>query len=398
MQYANSQSPDGPAMTWAFFSVIANEISPSGCSAYTYSQYSYKPYARAPFYQLSEQLIDNSTLNGGTHPAYPFLTGHGGANQVGIYGYLGFRIVPDDVLHINPNLPPQIPYFKYRTFYWRGWPFSAHSNLTHTTISRAKHVDSLENADGRFANKSITISVGDEHNATTYQLPLTGSVTVPNRNIGCINTIKGNLVQCRPATSPNTYQPGQFPIAAVDGATSTKWQPSFADNTSVLTVTLAQADVGAMVSGFQFNWAKSPPVNATVIFHNHTLSDADTVVTSSSKNSSYSIVSQLTNVKLSNPYNAASTNLDEIAMPTGNTTNVTLSEPVPAAKYATLVIVGNQALDPVDVDAKNGTGATVAEWAIIGKEREKADAESGSNKQKRRLGARAAAQLASGKF
>jgi hypothetical protein len=34
--------------------------------------------------------VDNTTINGGTHPAYPFLTGHGGSNQVAIYGYLGF--------------------------------------------------------------------------------------------------------------------------------------------------------------------------------------------------------------------------------------------------------------------------------------------------------------------
>ena len=53
-------------------------------------------------------------------------------------------------------------------------------------------------------------------------------------------------------------------------------------------------------------------------------------------------------------------------MPVGNTTNVTLSSPVAASKYASLLIVGNQALEPVDVEAKNGTGATVAEWAILG--------------------------------
>ncbi|KAM0081581.1 alpha,alpha-trehalase ath1 [Fusarium odoratissimum] len=89
--YANKQSPDGPAMTWAIYSIVADELSPSGCSAYTYAQYSYKPYTRPPFYQLSEQLVDNATVNGGTHPAYPFLTGHGGANQVTIFGYLGLR-------------------------------------------------------------------------------------------------------------------------------------------------------------------------------------------------------------------------------------------------------------------------------------------------------------------
>lgn len=119
-----------------------------------------------------------------------------------------------------------------------------------------------------------------------------------------------------------------------------------------------------MVSGFYFDWAQAPPVNATVVFHNKTLGSAD--ITMGSQDSDYQIVSSLNNVNLSDPYNANTTNLDAIAMPVGNTTNVTLSSPVPASKYASLLIVGNQALDPIDVEAKNGTGATVAEWAILG--------------------------------
>ncbi|KAK8925577.1 Acid trehalase [Metarhizium anisopliae] len=303
--YANKQSPDGPAMTWAFFSIIANDISPSGCSAYTYSQYSYKPYARAPFYQLSEQLIDNATINGGTHPAYPFLTGHGGANQVNVFGYLGLRLLPDDTLHINPNLPPQLSHLRYRTFYWRGWPFAASSNATHTTVRRARHVRPLPSADPRFANATITIDAGADGNATAYRLPVDGAAVVPNRNIGRINTTPGNLLQCRSADSPGAHRPGQFPIGAVDGATSTKWQPQYAANLSAVTVMLAPGDVGAMA--------------------------------------------------------------------------------VPAARYATLLIVGNQGLGQRDVDAKNGTGATVAEWAIISDERRKMDGEAAPAKMRRSL-------------
>ncbi|KHN93954.1 acid trehalase [Metarhizium album ARSEF 1941] len=361
-------SPDGPAMTWAFFSIIANDISPSGCSAYTYSQYSYKPYARAPFYQLSEQLIDNATTNGGTHPAFPFLTGHGGANQVGIFGYLGLRLLPDDALHINPNLPPQISHLTYRTFYWRGWPLSASSNATHTTVRRARHVRPLASADPRFANKTIAVHVGAEGSASTHDLPPDGTAVVPNRNIGRVNTTPGNLLQCKSAASPDRYRPGQFPIAANDGATSTKWQPWYAANLSSVTVMLAPDDVGAMVSRLHFNWAQAPPVNATVVFHNSTLGSlegVDPAAATTESTANYTVVAHLAGVELSKPYSAQSTNLDVIAIPVGNTTNVTLSEPVPAARYATLLITGNQALGRVDIDAKNGTGATVAEWAVI---------------------------------
>ena len=379
-------------MTWAFFSIIANEISPSGCSAYTYAQYSYQPYARAPFYQLSEQLNDDASTNGGTHPAYPFLTGHGGANQVGLFGYLGLRMLPDDILHVDPNLPPQIPYLKYRTFYWRGWPISAWSNQTHTTISRASDSDPLDVADKRFANVSITVNTGPLDNATVYHLPMQGALVIPNRQIGSKNTYPGNLVQCQPVESSGDVVPGQFPIAAVDGASSTKWQPQFAANVSYITVTLAEEEIGNLVSGFYFDWAQAPPTNATVIFHNNTLADTSEISTSGYNGTEYAVVYSSSEIDLSSPYIASKTNLDEIAIPVGNTTNVTLSSAIPASRYASLLITGNQALDEVDVEAKNGTGATVAEWVIIGQDRSAAES-TRTTESKRSVNLRTAASM-----
>lgn len=362
-------------MTWAFFSIVANDISPSGCAAYTYAQYSYKPYLRAPFYQLSEQLSDNTTINGGTHPAFPFLTGHGGANQVTIFGYLGLRLLPDDVLHINPNLPPQLSHLRYRTFYWRGWPLSAWSNATHTTIERAAHVRPLATADQRFANQSIMVDLGIANTTTPYKLPVNGTVTVPNRDAGRINTVPGDLIQCRPAQSSEGYRPGQFPIAANDGATSTKWQPEFADTRSAVTVAFADEDVGgAMVAGFRFNWAQEPPVNATVVFHNTSLANASLPFAQQQRFSSqYTVISHLTNINISDPYVPGETDLDAIVTPVGNTTNVTLDKPVAASRFATLIISGNQALSKREVEGRNGTGATVAAWAIISDQRRQRD-------------------------
>lgn len=362
-QYANRQSPDGPAMTWAIFSIVANEVSPSGCSAYTYAQYSYDPYVRAPFYQMSEQMLDNPNINGGTHPAYPFLTGHGGANQVVLYGYLGLRLHPDHAIHIDPNLPPQVPFVKYRTFYWRGWPLSASSNYTHTTISRAWDVPPLDTADRRFANVSIPVQVGQEPDITTHHLPVKGPLTIRNRQVGSNNTVPGNIAQCRPVHSSSEFEAGQFPISVVDGAASTKWQPSSASNLSSVTISLSNSERSSKVSGFHFDWAMSPPVNATVIFHNVTLQNPAKALSASSSDD-YAVITSLKNIKQSKPYIANSTNLDEIAIRSGNMTTIQLSEPVPAPRFATLLIAGNQALG---ADAFNGTGATVAEWAILGK-------------------------------
>src|ERR1700760_567417 len=118
-------------MTYAIYAIVANEVSPSGCSANTYALNGAIPYLRAPWYQFSEQEVDDFDTNGGTNPAFPFLTGHGGFYQVVPFGYLGVR-TDKAILSINPSLPPQIPYVKVRTFYFAGATFSAGINSTHT--------------------------------------------------------------------------------------------------------------------------------------------------------------------------------------------------------------------------------------------------------------------------
>ncbi|KAL4926732.1 alpha,alpha-trehalase treA [Aspergillus undulatus] len=361
--YANRQSADGPAMTWAIFSIVAGAVSPSGCSAYTYHQYSYAPYARAPFFQLSEQMLDNASINGGTHPAYPFLTGHGGANQVVLFGYLGLRLLPDDAIHIEPNLPPQLPYVKYRTFYWRGWPISAQSNYTHTVLQRAQTAP-LETADRRFANASIPVYVGLADNATLHRLPVQGPLSVPNRQIGTVNTIEDNLIQCSPVFSTDDFEQGQFPISVVDGATSTRWQPTSSNASSVtINVGVTMDRSLTVASGFHFEWAQAPPVNATVIFHDSPLQDPVSAAASPGPNAR--IVASLRQIELSEPYDPEAADLNEIKIPIGNTTTIRLDEHVRVGRYATLVISGNQALAQSE-GAPGDVGATVAEWAILG--------------------------------
>lgn len=376
-------------MTYAIFAIVASDVSPSGCSAYTYHQYSYAPYARGPWYQLSEQMIDDASINGGTHPAFPFITGHGGANQVALYGYLGLRLHPDDTLYIDPNLPPQIPHITYRTFYWHGWPISAWSNYTHTTIQRDSSLAPLASADLLFSNVSIKVQVGQStasaDEATIYYLPLSGELTVPNRMIGSVNTTPGNQVQCHPVYSPDAYEPGQFPISAVDGATSTKWQPSTSKLTS-LTVTLSTTTDAAAeaVSGFYFDWSQAPPQNLTVIFHDSPIGNPSTVFAAAGSNSTgYRVVTSMSNIVQSKPYNAISAEeLNVVSIPTANTTTITLDAPVQKARYATLLIAGNQ--------ANETAGATVAEWVILGQN----STSSSAAQAKRQMSARSKATLA----
>ena len=344
--YAGKQSLDGPGMTYAIFSIAASAVDTAGCSAYTYQQYSSQPYARAPWFQLSEQLTDDFTANGGTHPAYPFLTGHGGANQVTLFGYLGLRLTPPSfTLQIDPSLPPQIPSLKYRTFYFHGWPISALANATHTTLTRLPHPYTTANT--TFATHPIPIQIGNNA-STTHLLPPNGTLTFPNRIIATTLAVKNNLAQCAPASSTDDFAPGQFPLSAVDGAASTKWQPAHSNITASLTVDLS-AQPFQPVTALYFDWAQAPPQNFIVYFSNESTLDTSQAVVATSQE----------NVTVSVPYNV--TAINEITVYKSNSSNITLEPPVWSGKFAILQVVGT-----LETEMTNGTGATVAEWAIVG--------------------------------
>ncbi|KAI7491159.1 glycoside hydrolase family 65 protein [Hortaea werneckii] len=380
--YAGKQSPDGPAMTYGVFSVVANRFSPSGCSSYTYDLYGTQPYIRGPWYQFSEQLIDNYNENGGTHPAYPFLTGVGGAHRVAIFGYLGLRLMLDSV-NIDPSLPPQIPYLNYRTIYWQGWPLNATSNQTHTTLTRLP--TPLENANVTFVDHPIPVTIGLATNSTKspHLLHPNTTLTFPNRQIGDQKTLPGNLAQCRPIIyTSQPYQKGQFPLSAIDGAVSTKWSPQSSNVLASIVVSLPWEETGFVpVSGLKFDWAQAPPrmwkvefSNSSTVFRTGNSSSLSSSSSSAAKGTgrkgdddSEAVVlvaqSGAEGVQISDPYDPSTA--AEIRLYSSNTTNVTLegTAVVWSGKFAVLTIEGNQGL----VDG-SGSGASVAEWGIIGPE------------------------------
>lgn len=350
--YAAKQSPDGPAMTYSIFSIVANQVSPSGCSAYTYQQYAAHPYVRAPWFQLSEQLVDEYSVTG-FHPAFPFLTGHGGVNQVVLFGYLGLRLIPtSDALHISPALPPQIPQIRYRTFHLHGWPISAFSNQTHTTLTRNS---SLVPAEGAFPNMTfestpITVVVGEPGSGEneTYSLSQDSSITVPNRMYAFRRTVTDNVAQCQAVTSPDNYLPGQFPIAAVDGAASTKWQPEFANETASITVSVP---AGYRVLNMEFDWGQAPPYNYSVRFHNRT--DGEGVMASRG------------NVSINAPYDPEEINTIVAVGANMTSVNMTTDGDVHTGLYATLSIWGSWFNSSYTRMNMSGDGASVAEWSIV---------------------------------
>ncbi|KAI9738730.1 MAG: hypothetical protein M1834_008235 [Cirrosporium novae-zelandiae] len=370
--YAGKQSSDGPAMTYAIFSIAESEIAASGCAAYTYDLYSSQPYTRGPWFQFSEQLIDDYELNGGTHPAYPFLTGHGGSLQVALFGYLGLRIEPSFTMVVDPSLPPQIPQIQYRTFYWQGWPISAYANQTHTTLTRPPSTSTLPltTANETFVTAPIEIQLSLAPTTANLFLHPNSTLTLPNNPAPTILTIPNNLLQCLPiaststpldsntdttANTADTYIPGQFPLAAIDGSGTTKWQPTLANTSSSLTIDTRSIPFQPL-SGLYFDWAQAPPSSFSVY-----VSNSSSPPSSISTTSTTLLASQ--NVTISNPYNALT--IAVVAPYESNTTNITFSADgaeVWSGRWATLVIEGNLSGD------EEGKGATVAEWGLLGKE------------------------------
>ncbi|OAV96933.1 hypothetical protein PTTG_12539 [Puccinia triticina 1-1 BBBD Race 1] len=239
--YGTKQSLNGPGMTYGVYSVVENRFQISGCSSYTYHLFSSQPYIRAPWFQFSEQLVDDYSQNGGIHPAFPFLTGMGGDYRVTVYGYLGLRLELDH-LSVDPSLPPQIASLSYRKIYWHGYPIRAKSNQTHTSLFRPPS-GALADADPDYAEAPIPVK--HRSSGRILKLGRARTVTVPNRPVYLANPI-----QCAPIKSDQAFLPGQFPLSILDGSSATRWIPS--DLPATVTVPLNEHFRAKQIIGFGF--------------------------------------------------------------------------------------------------------------------------------------------------
>ena len=274
----------------------------------------------------------------------------GDTNRVAIFGFLGLGLYYDR-LDIDPSLPPQIVYLNYRTFYWMGHGINATSNATHTTLSRLpREKYTLATA---YFDKPIPVTVGTRsgRNSTVFQLgdePL----IIPNRPIGETLTVAGNLLQCgNLLTPPQANKPGQFPIAAIDGAASTKWQPELSNVTSFLTVDLGGSTFRP-VNNIMMDWGEQPPSHFEIYFTNSSL-------TPFSAEAFTNDVRNVTGGKVESSAPWDPVGAFEIRTYVGNQTNITLSEAVWSGRFAHLGVKGNQY-------SRNAmSGGTVAEWNLI---------------------------------
>ncbi|GAA6008844.1 hypothetical protein JCM11491_003805 [Sporobolomyces phaffii] len=334
--YSLATSPNGPGMTRSIFSIDAAELSPVGCATWSHFLGSAQPYNRLPFYQFSEQTIDVYAENGGTNPAFTFLTGHGGFLQTFTHGFTGFRSRLDR-MYLDPLLPPQVEEYTLEGFHWGGNTFDIHLTTENTTI--------VHKAAARSGNSTVKIEIASRNaKAGNYTLGPGEKLTVPTfRTNGTL--IEGNLAQCARVLSNDTsfatpnelIVPGEYALSAVDGANATYWQP-ISPAPATLSIDLSSSK---NISGMHINWGISPPVNYTVLAGD-SLSNMTAIVTSAS-------------IDVSAPYDAATANA--VAIHVGNLTDVRLNATV-VARYVNLTIEGSR-------EDGSTRGGTVAEFALL---------------------------------
>lgn len=339
-------------MTYSIYAIVANEVSPSGCSAYTYTLNGMLPYLRAPWYQFSEQEVDDVSTNGGTNPAFTFLTGHGGFYQVAPFGFLGLR-TDKAVLTLSPSLPPQIPHLRLRTFHFGGATFTASMNSTHTVLTRLPTPPDTGVVDV-FAELPVPLSLVSDGSIVPYTISINQSLVLPNRTPWLTSTVQGNIAQCVPATSPDAHAQGRFLLAAVDGATSTRWQPATNDSaTLVIDTSASEKSVGfGAVREIAFDWGTRPPRAMGVVLSNSSLSETNSGLGGG-------VRLEIPEVTPSLPYNATefAISSQQVSPYVGNTSVLSVPPGTWSARYVRVVVEGCWEED--------GMGATVGEVVVV---------------------------------
>lgn len=258
--YAMKQASTGPAMTYPIFSIVSSATLDSGCSEESFLMKSVQPYLRGPFAQFLEQSNDNFETNGGTHPAFPFLTAHGGFLQAILHGLLGLR-------------------FQYETIDGK---ISRYLKLKTRTLSMMPN--GIYFPEIHYMNQTLTLNLSSTTIAIHNKGPIEGSVileeSVVNLRVFTNNneyesaSLKpmesvsfsveprtkvrsGSLTECGSAwfTNINKGMAGDVTLLMHDGRNSTRWKAA-RNTTSKILIDLKERK--PVREGF-INWGSLPP-------------------------------------------------------------------------------------------------------------------------------------------
>ncbi|ODV77632.1 glycoside hydrolase family 65 protein [Suhomyces tanzawaensis NRRL Y-17324] len=265
--YSKKQVSYGPAMTFPIFSIVASNVSPSGCASQSYLRKAVQPFLRGPFAQFSEQNNDDFLTNGGTHPAFPFMTAHGGFLQAIMQGLTGLRydfaVKHNKIQRVLKLDPIAIPCLGGGVFY-DGIHFDNHTltmsiNETYFTVKNNGPAN-------EFASESIEIRVGERNKeAGQHTLKNGETLTIPIFTPG--ESYKASITECALSDFVNITA-GAYGDATVlmnDGDNTTNWQ--VASNTSVGKVLIDLKEYKNVTKGF-FNWGDKPPKQVKLSAYN----------------------------------------------------------------------------------------------------------------------------------
>lgn len=265
--YSLKQVSYGPAMTFPIFSIVASDLSENGCASQAYLRKSVQPFLRGPFAQFLEQNNDNFLTNGGTHPAFPFLTAHGGFIQAILHGLMGFRYdfeMVDDkidrILRLDPISLPCLPGgIQISGVKYMGHTLSLTINETSFTVE-----DLLSDSS---APKEINLRIG-KRNAKhgKYELLSGKSLTFPL--FETLVSIPGSISECGSATFYNITEGsfGDVPLLINDGDNTTHWQANYNDSTAKILVDFKKS---RNLTGGYINWGDKPPTSCSLSTFNY---------------------------------------------------------------------------------------------------------------------------------
>lgn len=253
--YSRKQVSYGPAMTFPIFSIVASDLADSGCALQSYMRKGLSPFLRS-FGQFSEQNNDIFLTNRGTHPAFPFMTAHGGFLQSIVQGLTGLRfeyeIVDSSLQRILKLDPVAIPclgnYAKYE-----GIRYDNHSLVLENNGS---HFNIINNGPIGFALDFIIVKVGSRNEKLGLHIlkdgdTLTIPLYIPKKSY------VGSVTECQDATFVNVTEGayGDAPSLMNDGDNSTHWQSNL--NNTVAKLLIDLHDYKNISRGL-INWGDKP--------------------------------------------------------------------------------------------------------------------------------------------
>ncbi|KAK6201366.1 vacuolar acid trehalase [Scheffersomyces amazonensis] len=269
--YSLKQVSYGPAMTFPIFSIVSSKLARHGCAAQSYLQKSVRPYLRGPFAQFSEQNNDNFLTNGGTHPAFPFLTAHGGFLQAILQGIVGLRYdyeVIDGkisrVLELDPRAMPCLPngvMFEGIKYNNHSLSFTIHEDRFSITNDGPLPSNINSNSNDN-TNSSVKIKLASRNlKAGTYTLATGQQLVFPLYTPQ--SSFPSSISECGAARFVNITQSayGDAPSSMNDGDNTTHWQSFSNSSTGKVLIDLKQFK---NISSMLVNWGDKPAQHLTV--------------------------------------------------------------------------------------------------------------------------------------